>query len=133
MLTRDERRNVNKVGAKIYETALRRFLADQKEKSKYKKVKPGTEHLADTVTYEIAGDGHYEIGFSKKGKKAYIARFLNDGWRPRNQYSGPYGVAPKDPAWKDFIARIGLENDEEMGQKMAKKAKSYIDKTMRGQ
>ena len=30
------------------------------------------------------------MGFTRKSKKAYIGRFLNDGWDVRNQYGGPY-------------------------------------------
>lgn len=122
--TLSERKKVNKVGDKVYEKAMQAFLNEHKRPVAYK---DGTKHLADTLTHEIKEDGHYEIGFSKKGKKAYIARFLNDGWRPRNQFGGPYGIA--NPAeWNDFIARIGQQNDAKMGQAMAERAKEIMDK-----
>lgn len=127
-LTLQERRNVNRVGDKIYESAMNAFLKDHESKNNYT---DGTQHLADTLTHEIKEDGHYEIGFSKKGKKAYVARLLNDGWEPRNQYGGPYGHAPKkEVEWKDFIHRIGENNDTAMGKAMAEKAKEYMDKKM---
>ena len=125
--TLSERKKVNKVGDKVYEKAMHQFLDAHKSNRIYK---DGTEHLADTLTHEIKEDGHYEIGFSKKGKKAYIGRLLNDGWRPRNKYGGPYGEAPKGAKyaeWHDFIAIIGRENDHVMGEKMASKAKEIMD------
>lgn len=126
--TLGERKKVNKVGDKAYEKAMQTFLDEHRRPVTYK---DGTQHLADTLTHEIKEDGHYEIGFSKKGKKAYIARFLNDGWRPRNQFGGPYGIA--DPAeWHDFIARIGQQNDAEMGKAMAQRAKKIMDEKAGG-
>lgn len=124
--TLSERKKVNKVGDKVYEDAMDAFLKQHKRDVVYKN---GTQHLADTLIHEIKEDGHYEIGFSKKGKKAYIARFLNDGWKPRNQYGGPYGIAPKAKygEWHDFIARIGKERDHEMGKRMAERAKEIMD------
>lgn len=131
-LTLEEHKRVNKVGDKIYERAMQQFLDSHKSDRVYKK---GTEHLADTLTHEIKDDGSYEIGFSKKGKKAYVARLLNDGWRPRNQHGGPYGTAPKGKKWADwhdFITNIGRDHDEEMGMAMAQKASQIIDDKMRG-
>ncbi|MFQ9706073.1 MAG: hypothetical protein ACLRX6_03160 [Limosilactobacillus pontis] len=126
--TLGERKKVNKVGDKVYEKAMQSFLDAHRRHVVYK---DGTQHLADTLTHEIKEDGHYEIGFSKKGKKAYIARFLNDGWRPRNQFGGPYGIA--DPAeWNDFIARIGQQNDAKMGKAMARRAKKIMDEKAGG-
>lgn len=126
--TLSERKKVNKAGDKVYEKAMQAFLDAHKRPIVYK---DGTQHLADTLTHEIKEDGHYEIGFSKKGKKAYIARFLNDGWRPRNQFGGPYGIA--DPAeWSDFIARIGQQKDTEMGKAMAQRAKKIMDEKAGG-
>lgn len=126
--TLGERKKVNKVGDKVYEKVMQSFLDAHRRHVIYK---DGTQHLADTLTHEIKEDGHYEIGFSKKGKKAYIARFLNDGWRPRNQFGGPYGIA--DPAeWNDFIARIGQQNDAKMGKAMAQRAKKIMDEKAGG-
>ena len=124
--TLSDRKKVNKVGDKIYEKAMLAFLKAHERDVVFE---DGTKHLAETLTHEIKEDGHYEIGFSKKGKKAYIARFLNDGWKPRNQYGGPYGTAPKEKYadWHDFIARIGKERDKEMGKQMAERAKEIMD------
>lgn len=126
--TLSDRKKVNKVGDKVYEKAMKSFLDAHRRHVTYK---DGTQHLADTLTHEIKEDGHYEIGFSKKGKKAYIARFLNDGWRPRNQFGGPYGIA-NPPEWNDFIARIGQQNDAEMGKAMAARAKEIMDEKVGG-
>lgn len=124
LLTLSERRKVNHAGAKVYENHMKAFLDSHKSTKKYK---DGTNHLAETLTHEIKDDGHYEIGFSNKGKKAYIARFLNDGWDSKNQFGGPYRhVQPAD--WHDFISRIGTECDKEMGEQMAAKANELIHK-----
>lgn len=122
-LTIDERKKVNKVGAKIYENAMQTFLDHHRSDRVYQN---GTEHLADTLTHEITTGGKYEIGFSKKGKKAYIARLLNDGFDVRNQFGGPYKhVAPED--WNNFIANIGKENDARMGREMSRKAQEIVN------
>ena len=124
LLTLTERRKINRAGAKVYENHMKSFLDDHKSSNEYR---DGTEHLADTLTHEIKEDGHYEIGFSKKGKKGYIARFLNDGWEAKNQHRGPYRhVQPV--YWHDFIKRIGDECDEEMGKQMAEKTDEFIKK-----
>lgn len=126
--TREERKQVNHEGDRVYEMAMSQFLQQHRTPTVYKN---GTEHLADTLTHEVKPDGGYEIGFSEKGKKAYIARLLNDGWESRNQYGGPYRhVQP--PEWHDFIAKIGKENDEKMGKEMANRAKGIMDRKARG-
>ena len=52
--------------------------------------------MADTLVKNVNKDGSIEVGFSKKGNKAYIARFINDGWQSSNQYGGPYKYIPGD-------------------------------------
>lgn len=47
-------------------------------------------HLKDTLVVNKVRGGDVEIGFSRKGKKSYIGRLLNDGWDVRNQHGGPY-------------------------------------------
>lgn len=120
--TIDERKKVNKAGSKVYQSSMQTFLNEHRSDRKYQN---GTEHLADTLTHEITTGGKYEIGFSKKGKKAYIARLLNDGFDVRNQFGGPYKhVAPEE--WHDFFKRIGDENDERMAHAMSDEAHKVI-------
>lgn len=122
LLTLKERRKVNRAGDKVYETHMHQFLDAHKTDRVYKR----TNHLNKTLTHQIKEDGHYEIGFSKKGKKAYVARLLNDGFDVRNQYGGPYRhVQPAE--WHDFISRIGKQCDQEMGREMATKAHEILE------
>ena len=123
--TVSQRRKINKAGSDVYEHALQAFLNQHRST---RNLGADEQHLADTLTHEIANDGHYEVGFSKKGKKAYIARLLNDGWDSRNQFNrhgAPYRhVEP--PEWHDFIARIGKDRDKDMAQAMVSKAKKVM-------
>lgn len=116
-----QRRKVNKAGSDIYEGSMQRFLNEHKTPRVYK----NKQHLADTLTHEISNDGHYEVGFSKKGKKAYIARLLNDGWDVKNQYGGPYTHA-QPPEWHDFFSKIGDEKDQAMAKAMVNEAKRQM-------
>ncbi|MFR0770941.1 MAG: hypothetical protein ACLSH6_01095 [Limosilactobacillus pontis] len=74
--TLGERKKVNKVGDKVYEKAMQSFLDAHRRHVVYK---DGTQHLADTLTHEIKEDGHYEIGFSKRGRKLILPVSLTMG------------------------------------------------------
>lgn len=62
--------------------------------------------IISTLTEHTSPGGRVEIGFSKAGKKAYLARFQNDGWVPHNQYGGPYKYHPDR---KNSHAQSGVE------------------------
>lgn len=48
------------------------------------------QDLLDAIDYNKEHGGAVKVGFTRKSEKAYIGRFLNDGWDPRNQHGGPY-------------------------------------------
>ncbi|KRN13826.1 hypothetical protein EFQ23_04815 [Limosilactobacillus fermentum] len=121
-ITVNNRRKINKAGADVYEKSMQQFLDEHRRSVVYLN---GQQHLADTLTHEIQNNGAYEIGFSRKGKKAYIARLLNDGWDVKNRYGGPWSHAQPEE-WHDFISKLGDENDERMGKAMADKARNIF-------
>lgn len=92
-LTEAEQLEITKAGADVYANILQKNtkkehydLIHHKNSETYT-TRGGNEitkeipHLADTVKSAPASDGSpsYEAGFSTKGKRAYIAKFLNDG------------------------------------------------------
>lgn len=87
--TEKERFEINGKAMKPFENHLRSYLESNLNKYPHT-LKDGTKHLVDTLAVNKVSGGEVEIGFTKKEKKAYIGRFLNDGWDVRNQYGGPY-------------------------------------------
>lgn len=90
--TEKERFKINGKAMKPFEAHLRNYLETNLEKREYgrKEILSGEKHLLDTLETNKVPGGEVELGFTKKGKKAYIGRFLNDGWDVKNQYGGPY-------------------------------------------
>lgn len=80
-LTTKQRIATNKAGMEVYRKAF--------EENFKSSMKHG-DSILETLTEDTSTGGTVSLGFSKKGKKAYLARFQNDGWIPRNQYGGPY-------------------------------------------
>lgn len=79
MNSASDREKVTKAGAKALAANLERVTRE-----KHNSDDNETTHLADTVTWNATDldgvhDGTATAGFSEKGKRAYIARFLNDG------------------------------------------------------
>lgn len=91
---------VNKVAIEPYYEELKKLYSQHRTYRNYKKEwkqmpedkrpKKPERHLADTLVINKEHDGSYATGFSRIGKKAYIGRFINDGWDVKNQYGGPY-------------------------------------------
>ncbi|QNQ83758.1 hypothetical protein FP435_04520 [Lactobacillus sp. PV037] len=90
--TEKERFEINGAAMKPFEKHLRNFLQTNLKNNPYgaKQISNGEQHLLDTLKRNKVSGGEVELGFTKKGKKAYIGRFLNDGWDVKNQYGGPY-------------------------------------------
>lgn len=86
----------------------------------------GAKHLADTLVINKNDDASVSIGFSKAGKRSYIARFLNDGWEEFNQYGGPYGHHEGEYFWE----KTEKETHEELSEAMKKVVKEIMDKKM---
>lgn len=96
---------INTAGAEVYKAVLKKnFLAHDRadtpggpithhEDSKgiaYDN-KHNRDDMADTlIVAHERGQTSVGVGFSTEGKLAYIGRFINDGWDPRNQYGGPF-------------------------------------------
>lgn len=91
------------------------------------------ESILRALTREKTTGGTVAIGFSKQGKKAYLARFHNDGWVPRNQYGGPYPVHGSQPM---VYGKHFWENTEEeakhgdLGKRMSEREIEYWKKIM---
>ena len=120
--TEKERWEINKPAAQVYEKALKYNLAhnlnptrngiwidennsmveyvrnrhktpeEQKKGINYKR--RNRKNLVDAIDYNKEHGGAVQVGFTRKSEKAYIGRFLNDGWDPRNQHGGPYEHVP---------------------------------------
>ena len=80
--------------------------------------------MADTLVKNVKKDGSIEVGFSKKGNKAYIARFINDGWQSHNQYGGPYKYIPGEHYWESTEE----ETHDAVIKAMTQAAKAVMDK-----
>ena len=122
-LTIKNRKKIKTAGADVYMKNMRSFLDQHRSSNNYIS---GQEHLAETLTSSNdQSNGQVDVGFSAKGKKAYVARLLNDGWESKNQHGGPYGrVQP--PEWHDFFTNVGEESSKEMEREMTKKARKIF-------
>lgn len=75
--------------------------------------------MAETITIQKQrGTYAYGVGFSEAGRKAYLARFLNDGWDPRNQYGGPY----QHVEGERFFERAEIDSKEDVDEAMTQAA-----------
>ena len=114
--TEKERWEINKPAAQVYEKALKYNLAHNlnptrngrmgfdeetgqpvelvKDRKKGGFKRRDREDLVNAIDYNKEHGGAVQVGFTRKSEKAYIGRFLNDGWDPRNQHGGPYEHVP---------------------------------------
>ncbi len=127
-LTRKRRVAINKAGMQTFREAF---------EGNFKRTMNGHgDHILNTLTEDTTPGGAVGLGFSKKGKVAYLARFQNDGWIPRNQYGGPYkyhGTYPMVPGkhfWEDTIADQKVE--KATAEREVQEAQKYIDRAARG-
>lgn len=105
-----EKKQINKPGADVFYHTLKEKVAPHRLSDGDKHHKG--QHMIDTLKEVQHDNGAYEIGFTKAGKKAYIFRFLNDGWWTRNQYnagrhSEPYSHVAGEHMWEDTTAETG--------------------------
>lgn len=103
-LTGRQKIRINTAGAEVYKYYLtQNFLAydrpDENGKMKHydtpKYIPYDNQHdrrkMADTIIVaHERNKTEVGVGFSTEGKLAYVGRFINDGWDPRNQFGGPY-------------------------------------------
>lgn len=123
--TKAERAEVNKAGEAVFTPMLKKKVDVHRTPGKGVGY-PG--HMADTLDNNVRYDGSVEIGFTKKGKKAYIARFLNDGWEEHNQHGGPYGHREGEHFWEETTT----EAEEPSKKAMAEAAKQVMRKKAEG-
>lgn len=110
--TEKERWAINKPAAQVYEKSLKYHLAHNlnptrngvmignreyvrnrhtKGENDTRAYKPrDRDDLIEAIDYNREHGGAVRVGFTRKSKKAYLGRFLNDGWDTRNQFGGPY-------------------------------------------
>ena len=122
-----EKAAINKPGADVFYNTLQEKVAHHRLPDSDKHHKG--QHMADTLKEVKHDNGAYEIGFTKAGKKAYIFRFLNDGWWTRNQYnasrhSEPYSHVGGEHMWEDTTA----ETDGAIKEAEAKGLINVMDK-----
>lgn len=103
-LTGRQKIRINTAGAEVYKYYLtKNFLAydrpDENGEMKHydtpKYIPYDNQHdrrkMADTIIVaHERNKTEVGVGFSTEGKLAYVGRFINDGWDPRNQFGGPY-------------------------------------------
>lgn len=120
--TMQERTFVNNTGMGAFYPVLKTKVDAHKAPTRKPVGYP--EHMADTLVKNVKKDGSIEVGFSKKGKKAYIARFINDGWQSHNQYGGPYKYIPGEHYWESTEE----ETHDAVIKAMTQAAKAVMDK-----
>ena len=126
-LTRKQRIAANQKAMEPYEAEFRRNFKTS--------MNGHGDSILNTLAQNKTEGGAVELGFSKKGKKAYLARFQNDGWIPRNQYGGPYkvhGGLPMVPA-KHFWEKTNEDAKHgELNKIMTKRQINYFKQVMDG-
>lgn len=71
--------------------------------------------LSSAIDTNYTPTNGVEVGFTKKSKKAYIGRLLNDGWDVRNKRGGPWTHVEGEHYW---------ENTQNQADKAVKKAEA---------
>lgn len=101
-----ERWEINKPAAEVFKKALIYHIdvAENHHPYRNKYYKHERKGIIDNIAANKEHGGAVKVGVTRKSKKAYIARFLNDGWTPRNQRGGPY-LPPIEPEhfWEDAM------------------------------
>lgn len=130
--TEQERWDINKPAAQVYKKALKyhvgysdrstrngimvgpreyvrnRHPVDENDTRAYKP--RDRSDLVAAIDYNKEHGGAVTVGFTRKSQKAYIGRFLNDGWDPRNQHGGPYAHVEGE----HFFEKSATESDSEI-------------------
>lgn len=119
-VTPKERSTINHAGMRVFKKKLEANIREHsgRKESNTKR----REKMISTLTTKTEPGGRVLIGFSKKGKKAYLARFMNDGWDSKNQYGGPYTHQPGEHYWENTEG----ESKESVGKIMQSKTKEMM-------
>lgn len=103
-----ERWEINKPAADVFKKALAYHIEigthhHPYRDSKYARKQANRKSIIDALATNKEHGGAVKVGITRKSKKAYIARFLNDGWTPRNQHGGPYEPVAGEHFWENSI------------------------------
>lgn len=146
-LTGHEQIRINTAGAEVYkEFLVHNFLAKDRPDSNGNmqhydtakgipydsKSKPGGPHDREKMAKTIIvaherGRTDVGVGFSTEGKLAYIGRFINDGWDPRNHYAGPFPHVPGE----FYFEKTEIEAEDEVKRAMANKLNRILGEIAR--
>lgn len=105
--TERERWEINSAAIYPFFVGLKKNLNDRPIPYRSSDYEPDRTKLTSTLAINKVRGGEVETGFSKKGKLAYIGRFLNDGWEVRNKHGGPYTTVPPEQFWERTEADFG--------------------------
>lgn len=141
-LTGRESIRINTAGAEVYKKYLiENFLAHNRPDKEGEEPtwhadakgiaydsKHDREDMAKTI---IVAHERYQtqvgVGFSTEGKLAYVGRFINDGWDPRNQYGGPFPHVPGE----FYFEKTEVECEDEVKEAMANKLNRILGEIAR--
>ena len=127
-LSKTQRQKANQKAAELYKDALTKNFDNA--------MKGHGESIIKTLTTHNNGGGGVEVGFSKEGKKGYLARFQNDGWIPKNQYGGPYTLhnglpmVPGKHFWEETNREADVKHGGALGKAMTNEQKAYYKHVM---
>lgn len=105
--TEKEKWEINGKAILPFEKMLRKNIENRNVPYRDPNYDPDRKALLATLETNNVRGGEVEVGFTKKGKKAYLGRFMNDGWDPRNQHGGPYKHVEGEHFWERTDADAG--------------------------
>lgn len=98
-----EKRKINREGIEPFYKTLRKNIENRSVpyvQDEHRRYKPDRTKLLSTLDTNYTDDDGVEVGFTKKGKQAYLGRFMNDGWDVRNQHGGPWRHVEGEHFWE---------------------------------
>ncbi|MBU7461196.1 MULTISPECIES: phage tail protein [Lactiplantibacillus] len=124
-LSTTERLKINTKAAAAFKTVM---LSDDRIPKSAHVYGGGTVHLRSAFIMHInAPNGYVEDGFSKESKKAYIGRFLNDGWTVKDRNKQTHSHV----AGLHFWELTRLESESAVKKIMINGVKGAIDKKVK--
>lgn len=104
--TEAEKWEINKPAAEVFKKSLEYHINQGVHHRVYRnpyyqKMQANRKSIVKALAVNKEHGGAVKVGVTRKSKKAYIARFLNDGWIPRNQHGGPYEPVAGEHFWEN--------------------------------
>lgn len=117
----------NEAGAKVFVETMKPKIP---YRSKLRNVHGHAEksHLRDSLIEVKHSNGSVHVGFTSKGEKGYIGRFLNDGWDVKDKN----GETHSHVAGLDFWGDTQRDAKGKVGATVAAVLKEEMDKKVRG-